>query len=63
MLLIDWSVENSPKSDSKSVVVKLKGAISAHRAREIFEQKGFVLERDIDAGAHHYGMILVKTNE
>ncbi|OGI59787.1 hypothetical protein A2814_00355 [Candidatus Nomurabacteria bacterium RIFCSPHIGHO2_01_FULL_38_19] len=63
VLLIDWSVENSPKSDSKSVVVKLKGAISAHRAREIFEQKGFVLERDIDAGAHHYGMILVKTNE
>ena len=52
VLLIDWS--------SHSSVVGLKGAIPQNKAREMFEKKGFVLERDIDAGAHHYGMILVK---
>jgi len=60
VLLIDWSVENSPEPASEPTVVKLKGAIPADRARLMFEQKGFVLDRDIDAGAHHYGMILVK---
>src|SRR3989344_1472458 len=60
VLLIDWSVENSPEPASEPTVVKLKGAIPANSARLMFEQKGFVLDRDIDAGAHHYGMILVK---
>jgi ubiquinone/menaquinone biosynthesis C-methylase UbiE len=34
--------------------------ISKEKAREIFEKKGFAWEREIDAGAHHYGMILRK---
>ena len=38
----------------------VKGAIPASKAREMFERHGFVLEREIDAGAHHYGMILIK---
>lgn len=52
VLLIDWSTDSS--------VMGLKGAIPKNKARELFEQKGFVFERDIDAGTHHYGMILVK---
>lgn len=51
VLFVDWAVESS---------MKVKGAIPKNKAREMFEKKGFVLERDIDAGAHHYGMILVK---
>lgn len=54
-LLIDWSADSS--------VIGLKTAIPKDKAREMFERKGFVLEREIDAGAHHYGMILVKINE
>ena len=57
VLLIDW---NSGLSGG-TPVVKLGGAIPKNKAREMFETKGFVLERDIDAGAHHYGMILVKS--
>ncbi|HBA45465.1 hypothetical protein A2W67_02005 [Candidatus Nomurabacteria bacterium RIFCSPLOWO2_02_40_28] len=52
VLLVDWS------SDSFSP----KGTISSTKARELFEAKGFILERDIDAGEHHYGMILIKGN-
>lgn len=52
VLLIDWL----PDSHS----MKLKGAIPKNKAQEMFEKKGFVLDRDIDAGVHHYGMILVK---
>jgi len=52
ILLIDWSTD--------SAVVGFKGAIPGNKMREMFEKKGFVFERDIDAGAHHYGMILTK---
>jgi hypothetical protein len=34
--------------------------ISKGKAKEIFEQKGFALDQEIDAGSHHYGMILKK---
>lgn len=52
VLLIDWSTDSSAMS--------LKTAIPKNKAREMFERKGFVLEREINAGAHHYGMILAK---
>jgi len=29
-------------------------------ARGMFEKKGFSFEREIDAGMHHYGIILSK---
>ena len=51
-LLIDWSTD--------SVTVGFKMVIPKNKAREMFEKKGFVLEREINAGAYHYGMILVK---
>ena len=51
VLLIDWS-ENSIMQ--KAVIV------SKDKARAMFEKKGFAWVRDIDAGAHHYGMIIRK---
>ncbi|MBI3305945.1 class I SAM-dependent methyltransferase [Candidatus Nomurabacteria bacterium] len=35
-------------------------AIPKNKAREIFEKNGFVLDKEINAGAHHYGMIFSK---
>ncbi len=57
ILLIDWSDSSSILGpNSATVIAKIK-------ARAMFEEKGFVWQRDINAGAHHYGMILVKNNE
>lgn len=52
VLLIDWLAESSGVS-SKLVIPK-------NKAREMFEKKDFVLEREINTGAHHYGMIFIK---
>ncbi len=54
ILLIDWS--DSPDSFS----LKQNIIVNKNQAREMFEKKDFVYERDIDAGAHHYGIILTK---
>ncbi|MFZ1020040.1 MAG: class I SAM-dependent methyltransferase [Minisyncoccia bacterium] len=51
VLLLDWS-ETSIMSGTVAVPEK--------KAREMFEKEGFILERKIDAGEHHYGMILSK---
>ncbi len=48
VLLVDWS-ENS--------IFKDIPIVPKERARELFEKEGFVLEKEIDAGEHHYGMI------
>lgn len=52
VLLIDWSVD--------SFATSLKNAIPKNKVREMFERRGFVFEREINAGTHHYGMILAK---
>ncbi len=51
VLLVDWS----DVSHFRSIAI-----IPKAQAREMFERKGFVFDREIDAGTHHYGMILVK---
>jgi ubiquinone/menaquinone biosynthesis C-methylase UbiE len=51
VLVIDWS-------DASSLSPKSDVLVPESKAREMFERKGFVFEQDIDAGAHHYGMIL-----
>ena len=51
LLLIDWA---------ESSVIGVKIAIPKNRAVQMLEKKGFKKERDIDAGSHHYGMILIK---
>ncbi len=52
VLFIDWS-PSSPMPHKEL-------AITQKKAREMFEKKGFILEREIDAGLHHYGMIFIK---
>jgi len=54
VLLIDWLNEASTLGSS------FEKAISKEKAREMFEAKNFIFEREIDAGDHHYGMIFKK---
>lgn len=51
VLLIDWSEDS---------IMKGTKLVSREKARLLFEKNGFSLEREIDAGAHHYGMIFIK---
>ncbi len=51
VLLIDWS--------EVSAITGMR-VVPKQKAREMFEKKGFTWEREIDAGSHHYGMILMK---
>ena len=53
VLLIDWS-------DNSSLNSKLKKIVSKNKAREMFENKGFIFEKEINTGDHHYGMIFRK---
>ena len=53
VLLIDW-LNNSVISSS------FKKPISKDKAREMFENGGFVFDREIDTNPHHYGMIFRK---
>lgn len=52
VLLIDWS---------ESSIMSGNTIVPKDKAREMFEKKNFVLEREIDAGDHHYGIILSKS--
>lgn len=51
VLLIDWA---------PSHVFPVKNSMPKNKAREMFEKKGFIWQRDINAGDHHYGMIFSK---
>lgn len=55
ILLIDWLEDSSFIGSNFKTVI-----IPKEKTRELFEQKGFVFERDIDAGAYNYGMIFKK---
>jgi len=52
VLLIDWS---------ETSIMRGANIISKDKARIMFEKKGFILEREINAGDFHYGMILIKS--
>ncbi|KKP78250.1 MAG: 2-heptaprenyl-1,4-naphthoquinone methyltransferase [Candidatus Nomurabacteria bacterium GW2011_GWC2_35_35] len=54
LLLIDWLDNTSAIGPSFDKI------ISKNKACEMFEKKGFTWQRDIDAGMHHYGIILMK---
>jgi len=51
VLLVDWS--------ESSIMAKIT-VVPEAEARGMFEKKGFSFEREIDAGMHHYGIILSK---
>ena len=52
-LVIDWS-------DASSIYSNLKKIVSKEKVREMFESKGFIFNKEINAGEHHYGMIFKK---
>ena len=52
VMLIDWA---------ESQIIKGTTIISKEKARVMFEKKGFMLEREINAGDYHYGIILIKS--
>ncbi len=51
VLIIDWSPDS---------VMKGKTIIPKGKTREMFEKRGFVFSREIDAGEQNYGIILTK---
>ncbi len=54
LLLIDWTAGVSVMGPNAKDFMPKKSA------QEMFEKKGFVHDRDIDAGVQHYGMIFKK---
>src|SRR3989339_566168 len=48
---------------SKPSIMGAGAIVSKNKAREMFEKNGFIWERDINAGEHHYGMILIKSSQ
>jgi len=54
ILFVDWSEESilGPKKEK---------IISKEKTIELFGKRGISFERDIDAGEHHYGMILINS--
>ena len=53
VLVVDWS-------DTSSINSTLKKIISKEKTREMFEEKGFIFNKEINTGEHHYGMIFKK---
>jgi ubiquinone/menaquinone biosynthesis C-methylase UbiE len=54
VLLVDWSESFGGLGPTEDRVISKADAIS------FFEKEGFVVEKDISAGAHHYGAVLRK---
>lgn len=55
LLLVDWK-------DSFNNLGPAQGSIvSADTARALCEREGFVLKKEIPAGEHHYGLIMLKS--
>jgi len=56
VLFIDWDKE----VPSHQLGMSPKGGLHMNEVRDMFENKGFVFQREFNAGSHHYGMILIK---
>lgn len=54
-LLVDWTDSFGGLGPHPSRIVK------PAQGRALFEQAGFTYVRDIQAGAHHYGMVFTRT--
>ncbi|MDP3735582.1 MAG: methyltransferase domain-containing protein [bacterium] len=55
VLLVDWSGSFGNMGPRPQEVV------TKSAARALFEHGGFTLEREIEAGGHHYGLVMRKT--
>ncbi|MBI2617941.1 class I SAM-dependent methyltransferase [Candidatus Kaiserbacteria bacterium] len=55
VLVIDW------KDSFGGLGPAAESVVSEREARALFEKHGFSPERDIQAGAHHYGIVFKKT--
>jgi ubiquinone/menaquinone biosynthesis C-methylase UbiE len=55
VLLVDWSDSFGNLGPRPQEVVPLR------TARELFRRHAFTLEREIDAGEHHFGLVMRKT--
>jgi ubiquinone/menaquinone biosynthesis C-methylase UbiE len=53
-LVVDWSDSSDISGPNRAHLIG-KGD-----ARELFERGGFSFEKEIPAGAHHYGIIMVR---
>jgi ubiquinone/menaquinone biosynthesis C-methylase UbiE len=54
VLILDWQDSTSGVGPKKEML------FDAKKAEELFSKHGFLFEREIDAGSHHYGIILKK---
>jgi ubiquinone/menaquinone biosynthesis C-methylase UbiE len=54
LLVIDWTDSFGGLGPEK------KAVFTKAQATELFQTNGFLFEREIDAGAHHYGIIFKK---
>jgi len=52
IMLVEWT------NGLSSIGPHQERLVSKEKALDLFKRGGFVLEREIDAGSHHYGMIL-----
>jgi len=59
VLFIDW-MTSEPGESKESPFFNFKGVMPKEKAEELFKRRGFAVDREIDAGMHHYGMILKK---
>lgn len=58
VLVIDWS--DAPAAGAEGVGPDKKNILAKDACRKLFEKNGFVFEREINAGEHHYGFIFSK---
>ncbi|MCX6747961.1 MAG: class I SAM-dependent methyltransferase [Candidatus Nomurabacteria bacterium] len=54
VLIVEINEDSALVAKSKSI------CISKNNIRTLFEKEGFIHDKDIDAGHHHYGMIFIK---
>lgn len=54
VLLIEWSDSFAGMGPHRDHIV------SKEDSKDIFIKAGFVFEREIDAGSHHYGLVFIK---
>lgn len=57
LIIIDWSESEKASPGRWGVGPHRRAVVSKKAAQELAERAGFILEREFQAGAHHYGLI------